>query len=697
MNSLLDQISSAAFLMMDVDGPDSSDLPELIAELQQIAQAVNSDAATDSHSAAGKAVLCLQQMGTVQTGADFGSVVRNVSRTLTALQAVYGDGRDWSEVAVPDPLLSAEQGETTVASEPSATASPADTPSESPDPELLALFLAEAAEHLESAEAALLQLEADPGDAQSIGAVFRSFHTLKGNAGFIGLPEVLELAHEAETVLDLARDGKLSLDGSAIDVALQCLDVFAEMLSALQQTAQTGQLPARNSRTDGLLVSLQQLARGDSPATTQSAETTPQQTPLADTAAPSVPSSASAERRQTPDRRATAVDAIKVDRTRLDRLINLIGELVIAESMVFANGQQQQTADSRNCSQLRKITRELQELSLSLRMMPINSLFQKMGRLVRDLSRKLGKPTTMIVEGGETDLDKTVLDQVADPLVHLIRNSLDHGIEECRKDRERVGKPAQATITLKAYHQGGNIYIEIQDDGRGLNRDRILQKARDRGLVGMQETPDDAAIDQLIFAPGFSTAAAVTEVSGRGVGMDVVRKNIEAMRGSVSIQSTPGTGTTITLRLPLTLAIIDGMVVRVGEQKYIVPTLSIVEQIRPRPEHLATVIEKGELIAVRGRNLPVYRLQELFGNHGPRRNARDSIVMIVEADKKQAGLLVDEIIGQQQVVIKSLGDLLEGLPGVAGGAVLPDGRVGVILDVPAVLQLAGGRRPAQVA
>lgn len=384
-------------------------------------------------------------------------------------------------------------------------------------------------------------------------------------------------------------------------------------------------------------------------------------------------------------------EAVKVDADRLDLLVDMIGELVIAESMVVQSAEMRSlasTALERQLGLLDKITRELQEMAMSLRMVPVRPTFQKMARLVRDLAKKSGKPVEYKMVGEDTELDKSVVDKIGDPLVHMVRNAVDHGLEGSADERIAAGKTPTGTVVLRAFHQGGSIHLQIQDDGRGLDRDRIIAKAMERGLIKSADGLSDRDVWNLIFEPGFSTAAKVTEVSGRGVGMDVVRRNIEALRGEVEIRSEKGAGTTFTIKLPLTLAIIDGMVIRVGTERFAVPTLSIVLSLRPKSGEVESVAGRGEMIKLRDKLIPVMRLQELFQLPGPKVSTHEGIVLVVENDGKQTGLLIDEMLGQQQIVIKSLGATLQGTPGVAGGAIMPDGRVGLILDVGGLIKLA---------
>lgn len=384
-------------------------------------------------------------------------------------------------------------------------------------------------------------------------------------------------------------------------------------------------------------------------------------------------------------------ETLKVDAERLDKLVDTIGELVIAESMVSQSKELKSVASPQLSSQvghLDKITRELQEMGMSLRMVPVRSTFQKMARLVRDLSRKSGKPIEFSMSGEDTELDKTVVEKMGDPLVHMIRNAIDHGIEPTSEERIKAGKPPAGRVNLRAYHKGGSIYIEVEDDGRGLDREVILTKALEKGLVKETEQLTEREVFSLILQPGFSTAQKVTDVSGRGVGMDVVKKNIDALRGQIEISSEKGQGALFILRLPLTLAIIDGMVLRLGSERFIIPTLSVVRSVKPDRDDLTTVLAKGEMINVQGDLIPLYRLAKLFSIDEAVQEPTAGLVVVVEDNNRQVGLLTDELLGQQQIVIKSLGEMMSNIVGISGGAIMPDGSVGLILDVGGIVKLA---------
>lgn len=383
--------------------------------------------------------------------------------------------------------------------------------------------------------------------------------------------------------------------------------------------------------------------------------------------------------------------SIRVDTAKIDKLINLVGELVITQSMLSDLGSrfemQQLPVLLERVAQLERNTREIQERVMGIRMLPIGTAFSRFPRLVRDLSTKAGKKIQLVLSGEETELDKTVIESIGDPLTHLVRNSADHGLEP-PEERLDNNKPEVGTIRLNAFHEGGNICITVEDDGRGLNRERIVAKAIKQGLIGESEKLSDDQIWPLIFRPGFSTAEKLTDVSGRGVGMDVVKRNIEALGGTVSIKTAEGRGTTFILKLPLTLAIIEGMTVRIGQETYIVPLLSILESIQPKEGCVKTVVGKGELINVRGSYLPMIRLYEVFSLTSEHTNPTKAILLILETEGERVAVMVDEILGQQQVVIKSMEQNFRKVEGIAGATILGDGTVGFILDVRGLLEIA---------
>jgi len=383
-----------------------------------------------------------------------------------------------------------------------------------------------------------------------------------------------------------------------------------------------------------------------------------------------------------------------VDTEKLDKLVNLVGELVIGVARVNQISEELAAQDTvvemgSAVEALDHISRDLQEQVMRVRMIPVEGTFNRFQRVVRDLANEMGKKIHLEMSGAETELDKNVIEQIADPLKHLIRNSADHGLET-PEERVAAGKEDTGTIWLRAYQQEGKIIIEVADDGRGISREKVLSKAVDRGLVGEGVQLSDQEVFAFMFQPGFSTAAKVTEVSGRGVGLDVVRQNIEALRGSVEVSSTPGEGSIFRIKLPLTLAIIDGMTVKVGDEIITLPLLSILESLRPRPKDLQKVEGRGELIVVRGDYLPLVRLYDIFQLPTKRTDPTKALVVIIESVSKRFGVLVDDILGEQQAVIKSLEQNYKKVEGVAGATILGDGRVSLILDIHGLEKLAFG-------
>jgi two-component system chemotaxis sensor kinase CheA len=605
------------------------------------------------------------------------------------------------------------------------------------DQELVANFIAEAREHLEGIESGLVHLEQAPTDLQAINAVFRPFHTVKGVAGFLNLPQIQELSHEVESLLDEARSGRLQINAPIIDLTLMGVDRLKEMLDDLQE-AMNEQRPLQvfdlqeikdqvkklqkqeeapgevSKRQLGeILVSQGEISNSDLEEALEQQKAVAGTPPLGEIlvkegkVAPKKVAQALVdqltEEKPAPEATASpaaaegkgAADAqfsptIKIDLSKVDNLVNLMGELVIAQSQVRQNPQLQDLSDQkleRDLAQMSRITSELQMISMSMRMIPIGQTLRKMVRLVRDLSRKSKKQVELHLEGEDTEIDRNMVEAIYDPLVHLVRNAVDHGLET-PKEREAQGKTPEGHLWLRAYHKGGNVVIDIEEDGRGLDRDRILAKAQERGIVQPGEQLTPAQIDNLIFGAGFSTAETITEVSGRGVGMDVVRLTIERLQGKIEIHSRPKQGSRFTLRMPLTLAIIDGLVVKVGKERYILPAVAVRETLRPATADYFTVQGQGEIIKVRSQLIPLLRLHRLFNTDNGEVHPTQALVMVVEHEGKQQGLLVDDILGKQEVVIKSLGETFQKIKGLAGGTILGDGRVGLILDLAGLFALS---------
>ena len=570
------------------------------------------------------------------------------------------------------------------------------------DLEFLREFHGESVELLQDIEQGILVLEDNPTDAGTTDSIFRAFHTFKGGAGFLHLEALRDLAHDLESLLDAVRRSELRITSEIIDLILAGADAlkhFTQEIGAQIQGTNPGapilvatrQIMGRVQsilRGEAVLVpALQDMGiQFDAAGTTE--ELSARTAEISEQ--PAAPKHRSAKASASRELVVTASSGfVKLDTSKLDNLVDIVGELVIAQSMVVQNPDVQKINSLqlvRCLRQLSRITTELQRNAMSLRMVPIRGLFHKMNRLVRDLAAQQNKQVQLLLEGEETELDRNIVEKLGDPLVHMIRNAMDHGLE-FPASRVATGKPQFGTIRLSASHQRGGIVIRIQDDGRGLDRERILARAVERGLVKANANLTEPEIFSLIFLPGFSTAEKVTDLSGRGVGMDVVRRNIESLRGKIEIQSVPGKGTTFTILLPLTLAIIDGLLVGVGGDRYIIPTLAIRESFRPRPGMVSAVHEQGEVVSVRGRQTPVLRLGRYLGTTSSVVNPEDGIIVVVESGDAARGLLVDELIGKQEVVIKSLGRVFEQQNILAGGAVLGDGWVGLILDVDTLVKM----------
>ncbi|MDO9208574.1 MAG: chemotaxis protein CheA [Sulfuricurvum sp.] len=381
---------------------------------------------------------------------------------------------------------------------------------------------------------------------------------------------------------------------------------------------------------------------------------------------------------------------IRIDTFKLDELFDSVGELVIAQNFIAQNEKIRVIEDesiSRAIETLSKITKRIQDRVMSLRMVAIRDTFDKMKRVVRDTSKKTGKEVHLIVQGEETEIDKTMIDSLSDPMIHIIRNAIDHGLESDSTERIRAGKSAEGTVTLRAYHKSGNIVISVSDDGRGINKEKVLQKAIERGVITGDEHLTDSQIFGLIMQPGFSTADTISDLSGRGVGLDVVKTSIEKLRGKIEIDSKEGVGTTLSMVLPLTLAIIDGMLVQTAGEIYIIPTLSVVESFRPEREIVHVLKEKGEFVSLRGQHIPVVRLSDVFELSTQRIAPWEGILVCVETEAGRIAIMVDELIGRQQVVIKTLGKSLSRLKEITGGAILGNGDIALILNVDALRPL----------
>jgi two-component system, chemotaxis family, sensor kinase CheA len=567
--------------------------------------------------------------------------------------------------------------------------------------ELLAEFHAETSDHLQQIEAALLALEQEPDGPEAINAVFRSFHTIKGNAGFLGIGPMQALAHEVESLLDLARNRRLSLTAPIITEILRSRDALSMLAQQVAVALESGQLPQTIIPVSHLIVAVRRLATASlgaeeraSPPALGSGSDAPAVLTVAGIVVPAEPTASpvlESRPAKLPGRTAvSAAQTVRVNTAKLDSLMDGVGELAIVQSQLIETARgygAENSALQRNVAQLSRITKDLQRTAMSLRMIPIKQTFQKMERLTRDLAENVGKKVAFVTAGEDTELDRTVVEEIADPLVHMVRNALDHGLEPAA-ERLAAGKTETGRLKLSAYHEGGSIVIEMQDDGRGLDPGKILAKARKQGLVDENTEPSREEILNLVFLPGFSTAEKITAVSGRGVGMDVVKRNVEKLRGQIKITSEQGAGCTFKIKLPLTMAIIDGLVVRVGDDRFILPSLAVQSALHPARKEISTVAGLGEVIDVRGHFVPIHALHARFGIPARAQRPWDGIVVLIEHSGKVSALLVDELVSRQEVVVKNLGALMQQCPGVAGGAILGDGNIALILDPGGLMQAA---------
>jgi len=536
---------------------------------------------------------------------------------------------------------------------------------------ILPVFLAEAEENLAELEDALISLEARPGDAETLNTVFRAAHTLKGNAANLGLAPVAEFAHGVEDVLDRLREGELALTPPLAGLLLRGVDALRELVPAA--VGGVDELPAADR---ALLERIAACAGGDC------GEDDDDRARAA--AASPAPSPAAEARRPT----------LRVRIDSLDRALDLVGEIAIARGrlgQLLADGAPL-AALAEAHDDADRLHQELQESVMRLRMVPLGPVFRPYLRTVRDLAFANGKRCRVVVEGEEVEVDTSVVEHLRDPLTHLVRNAVDHGIE-APETRRRRGKDACGTVVLSARHEGSSIVVRMSDDGAGLDRARIAARARALELAAEPERMGDAELFRLLLEPGFSTAEAVTGLSGRGVGLDVVRRSVEALRGSVSIESRPGEGTAFTLRLPLTLALVDGFAFVAGEETFIVPLEAVVECMElPRVRHEGV----GEGVAsLRGAPLPYLRLRDALGLPGepPRRES----MVVVRHESGPAGLVVDTLLGATQSVVKPLGTAFDGVSGFSGSTILGSGRVGLILDVPVLVRRALDRAASPAA
>lgn len=561
--------------------------------------------------------------------------------------------------------------------------------------ELLVEFHAEAVDHLGQIEEAVLGLEQDVSNRDAINSMFRSFHTIKGVAGFLNLIPVNRLAHEVESLMDLVRNDELNVFTGLIDLVLESKDAVSKLIEQISVALSTGSLPSEVIPVSHLMARARWAMEGPEKYAERIGETAPvasndsdpvevEEPEQEESSAPEseTPQSNMSENAKAAKKRASESASIRVNTWKLDNLMDMVGELVIVQSQLQESSKDHTRENSsllRNLSQLSRITKDLQHTSMALRMIPIKPTFQKMSRIVRDLSAKSGKKVRFELSGEDTELDRNVVEEISDPLVHMVRNSLDHGLEG-PEERAKTDKDITGHVTLKAFHKGSSIVIELADDGRGIDPDRIFKKALENGIVREDEQLSNEEIYKLIFAPGFSTAAEVTDISGRGVGMDVVKKNIEKLRGKIEIESELGKGSVFRILLPLTMAIVDGLVVKVGEDRFILPTTSVKVALRPEEKMLAKIQGNEEVLNLRGKVIPLFRLHNHFQIPEAETDPKNATIVVVETAGRPCGLLVDDMISKQEVVVKSLGSMMQGIRGISGGAILGDGNIALILD-----------------
>lgn len=594
-------------------------------------------------------------------------------------------------------------------------------------------FLDEATQLLEETEQCFLALEKDPSNISEVEKLFRLAHNFKGSSKAVGFNELGLFTHDLETFLLNFKSGKLKLTQVAISLLLECNDLIRIVVDNLKvnldysfdgstlvqkmknfsdSPTEVHSPPAPEPQTppsepiahdaseaappppppetpeDILLRAAGKFDEGGFDTTPISPTGASNTMPEAE-AQPSANTRLSTEAKKTTPTQATPADeTIRVSLARVEKLINYVGEMVILETFLKAQPQLNEHPILRKTvHQLSKVTKEVQELSMSLRMVPLKQTFQKMQRIVRDTSSTLGKSVEFHMEGETTEVDKTVYELLGDPLVHLVRNAIDHGIESSAEERVAAGKSPSGRVDLRAYHKGGSLIIEIIDDGKGMDPQRLREKAIEKGVISPNRQMTNEECYNLIFAPGFSTKAQATEVSGRGVGMDVVKTNIEAIQGRVEIETEKGKGSLFRICLPLTLAIIDGMIVAVEKEKFVIPISQVLESIHPKKDQIKKTTELGDILLLRGQTLPLFRLSDLLGKKVSTKD--DGIALVMLSEKRPYSVLVDDIVGQHEIVVKQLGEDLRKQKVFSGSAILGDGKPSLILELSELVRPRG--------
>lgn len=590
--------------------------------------------------------------------------------------------------------------------------------------EIIKEFLVESYESLDQLDGDLIALEESPNDRDRLASIFRTVHTIKGTSGFLALPKLERVAHVGENLLVPLRDGELTLNGDIADALLSMVDAIREILTKLETDGGEGDtdfeplieqlkclLTANSAPKEGSAEEAEPHAEKETetaaeevaekePTDSEPADSKPViEEPVVKAPKPVAQTQVQSEKTEEPGERSHSVaDAtVRIDVDLLDKLMNLVGELVLARNQIVQFGTETEDAMMIAASQrLNLITTELQEGVMKTRMQPIRNAWSKLPRVVRDLSSSCGKKVEVKMEGADTELDKTILEAIKDPLTHIVRNSVDHGIESVEV-REANGKPPEGLLKLSAFHEGGQVNIEISDDGGGIDPNRVRDKAVEKGVVTAEQAAEmnERELINLILLPGFSTAAKVTNVSGRGVGMDVVKTNIERIGGTLDIQSTPGKGTTLRIKIPLTLAIVPALMVKTGGDSYAIPQVSLLELVRLEGDRVKNGIEFIQDVPVyrlREDLLPLVYLDEQLELRAPR--CRDEVdegvnIVVLQAEDRQFGLVVNDVTDTQEIVVKPLGQHLKGVSVYAGATIMGDGTVSLILDVIALAQRSG--------
>ncbi|HOE91867.1 MAG TPA: chemotaxis protein CheA, partial [Candidatus Cloacimonadota bacterium] len=540
------------------------------------------------------------------------------------------------------------------------------------DNDLFDDFLNEAKEYIDSLEVNIIELEEQPKNIEIINEIFRPFHTLKGVSSFMGLKKLNNISHETENLLDLARNKKLIVCKDVISTILIAIDYIKKIINNLTSSNRVESIS--DEEINKLIDLLKQQSCKE--IVTLGASVSVDELPSIDFDLECIEIQKSEASTKKVD------ESIRVKTDKLDFLIDTVGELVISFNLISEDKNVLKIHNHdfiKKISQLSRVVSDLQNASMALRMIPLGNTLQKMKRVVRDYTTQNKKSIFLHLEGEETEIDRNIVDSLYDPLVHMIRNSCDHGIEP-NDEREMLGKSYNGNITLSAYHKGNSLVIDVIDDGKGIDKDKVYKKALEKGLIKKEDNLSDEQIFNLIFHPGFSTVEQVSKVSGRGVGMDVVQEAIKSLSGNIEIISKAGAGSTFRLVFPLTLAIMEGMLIKVEGQLYIIPIGSIQRSLKPVKSQINKIFNKGETLSIENKLLPIVRLNKKFNLSQNQKNLDQCVLIIIQAGNKEYAIAVDELLGIQNVVVKNLGEYFKNLEGVSGATIMGDGRVGIILD-----------------